>query len=184
MPSVRVLILVAAFLVLGLSSTARAQRAERFLLQGYGGYVYTPDCCQDFIDHGTVAGGLVGVAVTARVWLMGSYSYYWHGGEDGLESWNNQSYLGMLGYDIVPQNSNGNMILFAGAGMFRFENGSDAFDTSSYPALSAGIKVVYDFSRRVAGTVDVGLSVAFAENEFIGGDTWLLPMTLGLAFRL
>lgn len=185
-------LLAVIVLALGLTSTAEAQqRAERLLLQGYGGYVFVSGV--DLIDDGWRAGGLLGVAVTSHVWLMGSFSYLWHGeqeivGADTLTvetvpGWNNRSYFGMLGYDIVPTGMNGNFILFVGAGSVRFDPEADTLETRTYFGLNGGIKIAYDFSRHVAGTLDVAAAVAFSEEEYVGGNTWLFPVGLGLALR-
>jgi hypothetical protein len=76
------------------------------------------------------------------------------------------------------------MILFVGAGSYAYDDKNELFESRSDPAVLGGVKVVYDFGRRVAGTFDLGLSVTISENEFIGGDTWLLPISIGLAFRM
>ena len=55
--------------------------------------------------------------------------------------------------------------------------------SETYFALNGGLKVVYDFSPHVAGTVDLTVAVAFSEEEFVGGQTWFFPLGVGLAFR-
>ena len=167
-----------------LASAAHAQRSERILLQGHGGYVFSSNCCQDHVDNGFMAGAVLGLAVSQHVWFMSGFNYYWLDGEKDLSSWENRTVFGALGYDITPSGSNGNMILFVGAGSFTFDDKNELFESRSDPVVLGGVKIVYDFGRRVAGTFDVGLSVTLSEDEFIGGDTWLLPIAIGLAFRI
>ncbi len=181
MKSVKRLALVSALLLLVPISTASAQGVKRVLLQGYGAFV--PVRGGLLVNDGWAAGGLLGVATFPQVWLMGSITYYWLDGAADIPEWNNLGYFGMLGYDIVPPGLNGNMIIFAGAGGVTFEPNVEPVVSETYFALNGGLKVVYDFSPHVAGTVDLTVAVAFSEEEFVGGQTWFFPLGVGLAFR-
>lgn len=164
-----------------LGSPVAAQHAERFLLQGYGAYVPTSEGLG--LDWGFAAAGAFGLRIVPRAWLMGGYAFGQHEGEDGLPDWDTQSYFGMLGYDIVPPGMNGNWIFYAGVGGVEFDPGAASLEKRAFLALTGGMKIIYEFGRHIAATLDLGTSVAFAEEEYSGGDVWFFPMGLGLALR-
>jgi hypothetical protein len=166
---------------LGVASDAAAQSPRRLLLQGYGAYVPTSGSLA--LGDGLAAGGVVGVMPVPHLWLLGSASHAWHRGSDELPDWEYTAYYGMLGYSPVPLEMNGLMIFYVGAGSVRFDPQSSELSAEAYFAMSGGIKLVYDFNRHVAGTVDVGISVALADKDYTGGDVWTYPLGLGLALR-
>ncbi len=190
---------VLGLMLLGLSSTARAQSGARLLVQGYGAFVPTSEGLA--IEDGWSVTGTLGVSVLSRIWLMGSYSYYWHSAKDDLPDWNNRGYFAMLGYDLVPPGMNGNMILYAGAGEMTFELETEPVEVVAQPvevvaepnaqgpdsetffAVNAGVKVVYELWRHVAWTADLGVGVSFSDGGVVGGDMLFFPIGIGLGIR-
>lgn len=172
---------VLALVWLASATPALAQRAEKFVLRAGGSYVLagggTP------IDDGPAAGGTLGINFLPHAWLLGGYSYMWLEGEDDTARWDAQAIVGMLGYDIVPTGMNGNWIFYAGAGTIRFDPDSAALGRRSYLVLSVGTQLVYDFSRHVAASLELGVGVALADEPPVRGDVWLFPLGLGLALR-
>lgn len=184
---------VLPLMLLGLSSTARAQSGTRLLLQGYGSFVPTSEGLS--IEDGWSVAGALGVSLLPRIWVLGSYGYYWHNAKDDLPDWNNRGYFGMLGYDLVPPGMNGNMILYAGAGQMTFElerepvafvvaqPNAQSPESEEFFAVSLGVKVVYELWRHVAWTADLAVSVSDSDEGRVGGDMLLLPIGIGLGIR-
>lgn len=177
----RQLALLLVIVSLGIASRASAQSPRRLLLQGYGAFVPTSGGLA--LGDGFAVGGSVGIMPVPHLWLLGSANYAWHRGADDLPDWESAAYYGMLGYSPVPVGMNGLMIFYVGAGSVSFEPQSSELPSEKYFAINGGIKLVYDFSRHVAGTVDVGAAVAFADEDYAGGDVWTYPLGLGLALR-
>jgi hypothetical protein len=170
--------------LLGLALPLHAQEVERpWLLEGAGAYVFLSGDYADIAKNGGAAGGLLGYRFTSRFWLMGSFASQWHEGETDLPSWTNYNYFGMLGYDALEPGFNGDIILYAGAGGVSFDPRVEEQSRRTYFGLNGGLKIVYDFSRQAALTLNAAAIVAFAEQEFIGGSTWLFPVGLGIAFH-
>lgn len=188
MSSVKRLVPVVGVLLLTFTSTARAQRAFG-LVEGYGAYVLPAGSYTDIVDAGWAAGGLVGLAATPHLWLMGSFTSIWLSGQTDttamldLPGWTNSAYFGMLGYDPVPPNMNGDMIMYVGAGGVTFDPDAPDLESEAYFAVNAGVKFVFHFSRNAAGTLNLAGIVAFADESFVGGTTWFFPLGAGLAIR-
>ncbi len=179
-------ILAAAALALALAvpSSAQAQRRDMpWLLEGYGAYVLVAGDYADLARDGWAAGGLLGYNVVRQVWLMGNFSAYWNDGEGELFDWSNYSYFAMLGYDALAPDMNGDLIFYLGAGAVTFDPDTDVLEQRTYFGLNGGLKLAYNFSQRVAGTLNFAAAVAFSEEDYIGGKTWLFPLGAGLAFR-
>ncbi|NIR45468.1 MAG: outer membrane beta-barrel protein [Gemmatimonadetes bacterium] len=167
--------------LLASSTPLLAQRAEKFVLGTQGAYV--PAGGGTLIDDGWAAGGLLGVNFLPHVWLAASYEYLWLEGGPDMPRWDAQAVFGSLGYDIVPTGMNGNWIFYAGGGAVRFDPEAADLEKRTAFALGGGTRLIYDFSRHVAGSLEVGVAVAFAEESYIGGDLWLIPLGLGLTVR-
>ena len=127
--------------------------------------------------------GVAGIMPLPHLWLLGDIGYTWHRGADDGPDWQVTSYFGMLGYSPVPLNMNGLLIFYAGAGSVKLDPQAEDLDKRSHPAVNFGIKLVYDFGRHVAGTVDVAWMVAFADEDHVGGEIWAYPFGFGLAVR-
>jgi hypothetical protein len=178
----RTLLPLLAAMSLVLASSASAQAPRRFLVQGYGAYV--PVSGDVSLGDGWSVIGTAGIMPLPHLWLLGDIGYTWHRGADDGPDWRATSYFGMLGYSPVPVNMNGLLIFYAGAGSVRLDPESAEMDESSRFAVNLGIKLVYDFGRHVAGTVDVAWVVAFADEEDdAGGEIWAYPFGFGLAVR-
>jgi hypothetical protein len=168
-------------LVLLCTSSASAQSPRRVLIQGHWAYVPTSGGLP--FGDGYALGATLGLMPLPHIWIMGSGTYSWHGGVGSSPNWDNVGYWGMLGYSPVPLDMNGLMIFYAGAGGARFDQESGQVATETYFALTGGMKLVYDFSRHVGGTIDLGVNVALSGDSDLGSDTWTFPLGVGLALR-
>jgi hypothetical protein len=181
----RLSIPTAIAIVLALASSAQAQKRDLpLLIEVAGAYVVTTGSYSDLVKNGWGAQGLIGYNFARQVWLMGSFAVNWHEGEGDLPTWQNYAYFGMLGYDALPPNTNGDIIFYAGAGGVRFVPDVDSIEGRTYFGLNGGLKIAYDFSPRMALTVNASAVVAFSEEDFNGGTTWFFPLGVGLAVRL
>lgn len=164
------------------SSPLLAQRTKQLVVQVYGANVFVSEGV--LLDRGLSAGALLGLRTLPQTWLMGSFAYGWHEGEDGLPDWDTQSYFAMLGYDIVPAGMNGNWIFYVGAGGIAFDPEAADAERRTYFAMNGGMKLIFDVSRHVAWTLDLGFAVAFSEEAYSGGEVWFWPLGIGLAYHL
>jgi len=181
----RLSIPAAVFIVLALASPAQAQNRDLpLLIEASGAYVVTTGSYSDLVKNGWGAQGLIGYNFARQVWLMGNFAVNWHEGEGDLPTWQNYAYFGMLGYDALPPNTNGDIIFYIGAGGVTFVPDVDDIDSRTYFGLNGGLKIAYDFSPRMALTVSASAAVAFSEEDFNGGTTWFFPLGVGLAVRL
>ncbi len=171
--------------VLALASSAQAQKRDLpLLIEAAGAYVITTGSYSEFVKNGWGVQGLIGYNFARQVWLMGNFAVNWHEGEGDLPTWQNYAYFGMLGYDALPPNTNGDIIFYVGAGGVTFVPDADQVDSRTYFGLNGGLKIAYDFSPRMALTVTASAAVAFSEEDFNGGTTWFFPLGVGLAVRL
>ena len=177
----RHLLLLVALVSLGIADTASAQAPRRFLVQAYGAYV--PVSGDLALGDGWSVIGTLGIMPLPHLWLLGDVGYTWHRGADDSPDWQATSYFGMLGYSPVPLNMNGLLIFYAGAGSMKLDPEAEDSSVRSDFAANLGIKLVYDFGRHVAGTVDVAWAVAFSDNDYVGGEIWAYPFGFGLAVR-
>lgn len=172
-------------IALVLASSAQAQKRDLpLLIEAAGAYVVTTGSYSDLVKNGWGAQGLIGYNFARQVWLMGNFAVNWHEGEGDLPTWQNYAYFGMLGYDALPPNTNGDIIFYIGAGGVTFVPDIDQVDSRTYFGLNGGLKIAYDFSPRMALTVSASAAVAFSEEDFNGGTTWFFPLGVGLAVRL
>ncbi len=168
-------------LVLLCPSNASAQAPRRLLIQGYWAYVPTSGGLP--FGDGYQVGGVLGIMPLPHVWIMGSGTYAFHDGVGTSPNWDNAGFWGMLGYSPVPLDMNGLMILYIGAGGVRFDQEAGEIATATYFAMTGGMKLVYDFSRNVGGTLDLGVGVALSGDGPIGADMWTFPLGIGVALR-
>ena len=168
-------------ILLCVASSASPQTPRRLLIQGYWAYVPTSGGLP--FGDGYALGGVLGVMPLPHLWVMGSGTYTWHDGVGTTPNWDNAGYWGMLGYSPVPLDMNGLLILYAGAGGVRFDQEVGEIPTETYLALTGGMKLVYDFSRNVGGTLDLAVQIALSGDGPVGGDTWTFPLGLGVALR-
>jgi len=181
----RLSIPAAVFIVLALASPAQAQNRDLpLLIEASGAYVVTTGSYSDLVKNGWGAQGLIGYNFARQAWLMGNFAVNWHEGEGDLPAWQNYSYFGMLGYDALPPNTNGDIIFYVGAGGITFVPDADQVESRTYFGLNGGLKIAYDFSPRMALTLTASAAVAFSEEDFTGGTTWFFPLGAGLAVRL
>jgi hypothetical protein len=132
---------------------------------------------------GWAGSGTLGYRVASQLWLMGNFTYYSLDGEGDLPAWKNYGYFGMLGLDVLEPGFNGAVIVHFGAGGITYKRDTAAASSNTYFALDGGLKIVYDLSRNVSGTLTAAATVAFADEETVGGDSWSFPLGVGLALR-
>ena len=179
-------------LAASLPSAARAQRVENpWMLEWNGGFVAVSGDFGDKVSSAGAMGGLVGYGIVPRLSIMADVSVAWFGPqEEGIPDVTTLSYFGMLGFNVTNPASRADLLLVAGAGGVSFfetvaeEGAAQDLASESYFAVNGGVKFMYNFTPKVAGTINLVAALAFTD-EVVGGDkTWFLPVIAGVTFRL
>jgi hypothetical protein len=175
---------VLAALLLSVASTAKAQRVERpWYLEGGVAYSWATGDYGSLVRGGWGAGGVVGYETSGNIWLMGSFSATWFKGEADLFDWTNLSYFAMAGFNLAQSEPSYDTVLFLGGGGVTFNPDSDVLDSKTNFGINGGMKIIYYLKPQVGITFNGAAVYVFGSEETIGGDTVILPISLGLALR-
>ncbi len=183
--------LLSALLLLGLTSTAGAQVADRRVTFEVRGGLNVPTFdISDAVDGGPSVGVGAGVQFAPRLWLMGDVDLGFHSGADlpgggqGPDV-NVYHYIAKVGYSLLPesQSSPWSVIVNAGAGALTFD--VDGRASSTYPAINVGAKIAYRLSPRVSLLLSPQGDIAFSDDEEVGtSNSWVWPFTAGVRIGL
>ncbi len=88
--------------------------------------------------------------------------------------------MAKVGYVLVPPRERGwDVIVNLGVGAVSFD--VDGGDSYTYPAINAGAKIAYNFSRSLAVVLSPQGDIAFSSEDEVGASTsWVWPVTAGL----
>lgn len=168
--------------VLG-AAPAAAQEPRAFVEALAGAAVPTFDIA-DVADTGPAVGAAIGYRLSPRWVLMAEFDYGMH--QDApTETVDIRTlhYVGKVGYSLTGPRERGWEVLVnlgAGAVTFDVENAS----ANTYPAINAGAKLTYGFSRSVALVLSPQGDIAFTDEDELGtNNSWVWPITAGLRFN-
>ena len=161
---------------------AAQQPAPRFFVEGLAGAVVPTFDIADVATAGGAFGAAAGYRISPRWVLMGEFDYGMHEDEaTGTVDINTSHYIAKLGYVLVPAGDRGWEVLVnlgVGAVTFDVEGAPDSY---TYPAINAGAKIAYNFSRSLALVLSPQGDIAFSdEDEVTTSDAWVWPFTAGL----
>jgi hypothetical protein len=168
--------------VLG-AGTAAAQEPRVFVEALAGAAVPTFDIA-DAADAGPALGAAIGYRLSPRWLLMGEFDYGMHK-DAPTETVDIRTlhYVGKVGYSLTgPRERGWEVVVNLGAGAVTFdvEGGS----ANTYPAINAGAKLTYGFSRSVALVLSPQGDIAFTDEDELGtSNAWVWPITAGLRFN-
>lgn len=183
--------LLSALLLLGLTSTAGAQVADRRVtFEARGGLNVPTFDISDAVDGGPSVGLGAGVQFAPRLWLLGDVDLGFHSGADlpgggqGPDV-NVYHYIAKVGYSLLPesQSSPWSVIVNAGAGALTFD--VDGGVSNTYPAINVGAKIGYRLAPRVSLLLSPQGDIAFTDDEEVGtSNSWVWPFTAGVRVGL
>lgn len=161
---------------------AAQQPAPRFFVEGLAGAVVPTFDIADVATSGAAFGVAAGYRISPRWVLMGEFDYGMHEDEaTGTVDINTSHYIAKVGYVVVPARERGWEVLVnlgVGAVTFDVEGAPDSF---TYPAINAGAKIAYNFSRSLALVLSPQGDIAFSdEDEVTTSNAWVWPFTAGL----
>lgn len=159
-----------------------AQGTPSFFVEArVGAMVPTFDIADD-VKTGTAFGGSLGYQLSPRLSLLAEFDYGKHDDKaTGLVDITTMHYMAKIGYAVMAPTERGlgiSLNLGAGAVTFDSEGATSSF---TYPAINAGAKLTYGFSRSVALVVSPQGDIAFGKEDEIGtSNAWVWPVTAGL----
>ena len=175
---------VLAAILVSVASTAQAQSVENpWYLEGAVSYSWATGDYGALVKGGFGAGGVVGYETNGNIWLMGSFNATWFKGEANLIDWTNLSYFAMAGFNLAQHERSYDAVMFLGGGGVTFSPDSDSIDSKTNFGINGGMKIIYYFKPQIGLTFTGAAAYVFASEDTVGGDTVILPITLGLAFR-
>jgi len=182
--------LIAGLMLLGLSSTAQAQWAERRVtIEARGGLNVPTFDISDAVDAGPSFGVGAAVQFAPKLWLMGDVDLGFHsgaklaGGGQGPDV-KVYHYVAKLGYELLSdRQSPWSVIVNAGAGALTFD--ADGAASNTYPAINVGAKIGYRVSPRVQLLLSPQGDIAFTDDKDVGtNNAWVWPFTAGVRIGL
>ena len=179
----RALSLTAATVLL--TTPLHAQNAPRVFLEGRGGVVVPTFGIADVATTGGAFGATLGFHLSSRWILFGEFDVGSHQ-DQATETVDitTRHYLAKLGYSLTGQRMKGwEVSLNLGVGAVSFEV-DGAPETFTYPAINAGAKISYNFSRSFALVLSPQGDIAFSDDdELTTSAAWVWPFTAGLRIR-
>jgi hypothetical protein len=173
---------VPAILIFGLAGSAEAQTPMPWYLEGFVSYSAINGGLGDVAKSGVGLGAVVGYVLPSHLWIMGSFSTSWNPGEGSLTDWQTYAYMAQVGYDLTKGQGIGSAVLFAGGGGVTLNPKSDLLESSTNFGLTGGFKLVLRLANQVYVPINLAAALVFS-GEGETSDTWLFPLTVGLAVK-
>jgi hypothetical protein len=179
----RAVSLTAAALLL--AAPLAAQDQPRFLVEARAGAVVPTFGIADVAKTGGAFGATLGVNLSPRWSLLGEFDVGSHTDKaTGNVDITTRHYMAKVGYSLTGFKEKGwevSLNLGAGAVSFDVDGAPESF---TYPAINAGAKISYHFSRAVALVLSPQGDIAFSdEDELTTSAAWVWPITAGLRIR-
>lgn len=178
------------FTLVGLAGAAMAaplaaqySSTALFVEARVGAMVPTFDIADD-VKTGSAFGGTIGYRIGSRLSLLGEFDYGKHDDKaTGTVDVTTTHYMAKVGYAVMEPRERGlGVSLNLGAGAVKFD--VDGGSSYTYPAINAGAKITYGFTRSIALVVSPQGDIAFAKEDEIGtSNAWVWPVTAGLRFN-
>ena len=169
-----------------LATPLAAQDAPpRFFLEGRAGAVVPTFGIADVATTGGAFGATIGYHLSPRWILFGEFDVGSHEDEaTGNVDITTRHYVAKLGYSLTgPRTTGWEVALNLGVGAVSFDV-DGASGSFTYPAINAGAKIVYNFSRSFALVLSPQGDIAFSdEDELTTSAAWVWPFTAGLRIR-
>ncbi len=178
------------FTLVGLAGAAMAApltaqySSSSFFVEGRAGVVVPTFDIEEDVTTGSAFGGTIGYRMGSRLTLLGEFDYGKH--EDKATETvdiTTTHYMAKVGYALMEPRERGlgiSVNLGAGAVTFDVDGGS----SYTYPAINAGAKITYGFTRSIALVLSPQGDIAFSKEDEIGtSNAWVWPVTAGLRFN-
>lgn len=166
------------------TTAAQTPAAPRFFVEGLAGAVVPTFDIADVATSGGAFGGTFGYRANDRWTLMAEFSNGGHQ-DQATESVDitTRHYIVKAGYSLTgPRERGWEAAVNLGAGAVTFD--VDGVDSFTYPAINAGAKIVYNFSRSFGLVLSPQGDIAFGKESEIGTtNAWVWPFTAGLRVR-
>ncbi len=127
--------------------------------------------------------GAIGYSLGSHWTMLGVFNAGSLEGDPGPD-WNIYSYLFKAAYDTGAESSRWRIQVPLGAGAVTFDPESEAISANTYFAAASGLMFQYDFSARMAATLDALVTLAFTSQNDLGTSyVWLFPVAVGFLIR-
>ena len=169
-------------LVLLQAPLAGQQPAPRFFVEGLAGAVVPTFDIADVAKTGGGFGTALGYRLNPRWVLMGEFDYGSHKDQaTGSADINTLHYMAKVGYSFTgPKERGWEAIVNLGVGAVSFDVGGPT-GSLTYPAINAGAKIAYNFTRSFGLVLSPQGDIAFSEESELGtSNAWVWPFTAGL----
>ena len=169
-----------------LSAPLAAQDAPpRVFLEARAGAVVPTFGIADVAETGGAFGATLGINLSPRWSLLGEFDVGSHTDKaTGNVDITTRHYLAKVGYSLTGVKDKGwevSVNLGAGAVSFDVDGAPESF---TYPAINAGAKITYNFSRAFALVLSPQGDIAFSDqDEVTTSAAWVWPFTAGLRIR-
>lgn len=157
----------------------------RVFLEGRAGAVVPTFGIADVATSGGAFGATIGYHLSPRWILFGEFDVGSHEDEaTGNVDIATRHYVAKLGYSLTgPRTKGWEVALNVGVGAVSFDV-DGAPEGFTYPAINAGAKISYNFSRSFALVLSPQGDIAFSdEDELTTSAAWVWPFTAGLRIR-
>lgn len=165
-----------------LAAPLAAQSPDRRLfVEGLVGAAVPTFDIADVATTGAAFGAAIGYRFDPRWVFIGEVDYGMHEDEPtGTVDISTLHLMAKVGYVLVPPRERGwDVIVNLGVGAVSFD--VDGGDSYTYPAINAGAKIAYNFSRSLAVVLSPQGDIAFSSEDEVGASTsWVWPVTAGL----
>ncbi len=165
------------------SSERGGAALPRMFVEGLAGAVVPTFDIANTAKTGAMFGAALGYHLSPRWVLMGEFDYGHHKDKaTGEVTINTLHYIAKVGYSLTGQRERGwEALVNLGAGMVGFDVSGT---TKTYPAINAGAKITYNFSRSFGLLISPQGDIAFTKEAEIGTtNAWVWPISAGLRIR-
>jgi len=160
-----------------------APAAPSLFVEALGGAVVPTFDIAHSAKTGAMLGAAVGYALNPRWVLMGEFDYGDHAAKaTSAVRIHTLHYMGKVGYSLTgPRERGWEALVNLGAGAVAFDV---AGTTKTYPAINAGAKIAYNFSRNLAFVISPQGDIAFTKKADLNTtNAWVWPVSAGLRIR-
>jgi hypothetical protein len=160
-----------------------ASATPRMFVEGLGGAVVPTFDIANTAKTGAAFGAAFGYVLTPRWVLMGEFDYADHAAKaTSAVRIHTIHYLAKVGYSLTgPRETGWEALVNLGAGAVAFDV---AGTTKTYPAINAGAKIAYNFSRNLGIVISPQGDIAFSKKTDLNTtNAWVWPVSVGLRVR-
>ncbi len=193
MSAVRLSIAAIAGMTVMAAQPARAQTAmggmgaasvtPKLFVEGLGGAVVPTFDIANTAKTGAMFGAAFGYELSPRWVLMGEFDYADHAAKATSAARIHTIHsMAKVGYSLTGAREQGwEALVNLGAGAVSFDV---AGTTNTYPAINAGAKITYNFSRNLGIVISPQGDIAFSRKADLNTtNAWVWPVSVGLRVR-